>query len=412
MTPTKLISKLLKKIINSSHLSTFLKQEGLFSYDNKSLDDKLDYLFESMNETNNLNEKFKLFLCEEAKYTVNRAVVTTPIKITSRSPLFDTDTFNKAFPKYTEYNDIITLNDNKLDKYFREDPFKYLQILEQKNDDDGQITLISKAFVKKKKQVKTITIDEESDTIVTPLLDFVWVDIFPQKNYYRIHFSESLPYTDGQLTFEQIYEKFSNEVETQFKTDTAVHSAGRVLYKIYNDLTTAAESPYVDRIATFYSDIDLFVSNISKSIAYSDENVDGINLNTRVKKLLERAVIQQDFKTYVETTSNRDGFIDKFQYQDPTGGRVLASSNDASFDMSKHDIYFDTKETIDINKTLNVLWVRWFKNETIDEIIRTNQIKVRYETHPRYYVTHFLYSQVSKEVCEYVLPKFDEYEAK
>lgn len=408
-TATKISSRLLIKIINSTHLSDFLKQQGLFSYDNKNLNDKLDYLFENMSDS--INDQFKLFLCEEAKYTVNRIVVTTPIKITSASPLFDTEKFEETFPEYTEYNEITNLTDNQLNKHFHQEPFEYLQFLEEKKQQDGQITLISKAFVKKKVQVKTIVTDGETDTINTPYLDFVWIDVFPQKNYYRIHFSESLSHTEGQLTFEQIYETFSKMIETQFKITAVMHSAQHVLYKIYKDLTNTAESPYVNRIANFHSKIDSFVSDISEDIEYSDENIDGIDLNTRVKKLLERAIIQQDFKSYVETTSNREGFIDKFQYQDSTGGRVLASSNDASFDMSKHDIYFDTKETIDINKMLNTLWVRWFKDEIINTVPTINRIKIRYETHPRYYVTHFLFSHVSKEVCEYVLPKFDQYEA-
>lgn len=406
--------KLLNEIINSVHLSSFLKQQNLFSYENKNLNYKLDYLFENMNDTNNLKDQFKLFLCEEAKYTVNRIVVTTPIKITSTSPLFDTNTFEEAFPEYAEYNNIINFDDNMLDRYYREDPLQYIQFLEEKQQQNGQITIISKAFVKKKIQVKTITTDDDTDTITTPFLDFVWIDVFPQKNYYRIHFSEGISSitNNGQLTSEQIYDYFSNKIETLFKISTTMPSAEHVLYKIYKDLTNTAESPYVNRIANFNSKIDSFVSEISEDINYSDENIDGIDLNIRVKKLLERAIIQQDFQTYVETTHNREGFIDKFQYQDSTGGRVLASSNDASFDMSKHDIYFDTKETININKMLNTLWVRWFRNEFIDEANITTQIKVRYEAHPRYYVTHFLFSHVSKEVCEYVLPKFDEYEAK
>lgn len=230
-TSNRLRSKLLTKVINSAHLSVFFRQQELFSYENKSLNDKLDYLFKSMNETNNLNEQFENFLCEEVKYTVNRIVVTTPIKITDKSPLFDTYTFNDAFPDYAEYNNISILDDDELDAYFREDPLKYIQILEEKKEEDGQITLISKAFVKKKKQVRTITIDEEPETTITPLLDFVWIDIFPQKNYYRMHFSEGIPSTEGQLTFEQIYEHFSKEIENQYKTDAAVHSADMYFIK-------------------------------------------------------------------------------------------------------------------------------------------------------------------------------------
>lgn len=404
-------SKLLLNRINSGQLSTFLEENGLYSYKNKSVEEKLDYLFTEVAEDNDLEIEVERFLCEQAKYNINRIIVTVPIEITSRSPLSNENAFDRSFPEYTDYNNIMTISDETLNEKFEDDENEYIKVFEYKKAESEQIECISKAFVKKKVRI-TQPDEDRADLIHSPMLDFIWVDIFPKKNYYRIHLAETLPSTKGQLSFEQNFDFFSKLIENEYNLIPIEHSAGHVFYKIYKELTEVAESPYIQKVADLNNKINSFVDDISDDIDYSDDSIDSIKLNVRMKKLLERAIIQQDFKNYIETTANREGFVDKFQYQDPTGGRVLASSNDPTFDMSKHDIYFDTKETIDINRILNTLWVRWFKKEEIDGKINTNQIKIKYDFHTKYYITHFLYSQVSKEECEYVLPKFDEYEQK
>lgn len=402
-------SKLLIERINSSQLSFFLKQNNLHSYLNKTVEEKLNYLHQKIAERPQLKEEFEEFLCEQAKYNNNRIVITIPIKVTSHSPLRSETAFYQSYPSYRDFNNIPTIDDNALQTILEDSPEEYTQVLDRLESENEQITCISKAFVKRK--TRMLKDENGVDVIPRSLLDFVWIDVFPQKGYYRIHLSEKLPSTIGQLSFEEIYTKFSTLIENQYNVISVNHSAGHVFYKIYKKLTEVAESPYVKRVERFYNKIDDFVKEISADISYSDSSVEGINLNMRTKRLLERAIIQQDFQNYVETTINREGFVDKFQYQDSTGGRVLASSNDNTYDMSKHDIYFDTKETIDINKVLNMLWVRWFKEENEGHETKTNQIKVKYEQHSSFYITHFLFSHVSKEECEYVLPKFDKYEA-
>lgn len=405
---SKRISSLLLGSIVVNQLEEFLKQHELPYSGNVTK--KLDTIYEAMDSNEEIKDDFKNFLCNQAKYTNNRVVITTPIKITMSSPLRDIFAFKKKFPNYLNFNNIAVFEDDELKTLFEEDKYEFLQVYENIDVDGERIESISKAFAKLK--VQNINDELTGETIVRNHLEFVWIDVFPQERYYRIYLSEPLNNTNGQLSKESSYEKFSKMIEDLYSCTPTAHSSGNVLYKIYKNLTDVAESPYVERVEAFYEDIDKFVEDVSNKLEYSDQGYNSISLNTRVKKLLERAIIQQDFKFYSETTTDREGFVEKFQYQDPTGGRVQASTNGDTYDMSKHDIYFDTKETIAINKILNVLWVKWYKPEFVNGERVIKQIKIRYESHSKYYITHFLYNKVTREDCEYVLPKFDEYEKK
>lgn len=407
-------SSLLKKRINSEHLSVFLESQGLHTYRNRSLDYKLNYLLEEINteETSSsldletsLSDNFIKFLSDEVKYTNNRIVVTTPISISTTSPLSTTEKFKEEFPDFKNYNNIASISDNELEDIYIENKKKYISFYDKKITDNNQIILISKGFVKKKKQLIR---PEDSEPFRKSHLDFVWVDVFPQEGYYRIHLSNPLHTTEGQLLFSEVYDYFSEMIEDLFNLIPVSNSAEYVLYKMYKSLTDDAENPYVEKVKEFHPKIDSFVDEISQDIGYSDDSVDSIDLNIRLKKLLERAIIQQDFKEYITTTAERAGFADKFIFEDPSGGKVQASANDHTYDVSKHEIYYDTKETIDSKRMLKALWVRWFKNEA-DKV---NRIKVKYEVEDRYYITHFLFADVNKEVCNYVLRKFEEYKNK
>lgn len=122
-------SSLLKKRINSEHLSVFLESQGLHTYRNRNLDYKLNYLLEEINteETSSsldletsLSDNFIKFLSDEAKYTNNRIVVTTPISIATTSPLSTTEKFKEEFPDFKNYNNIASISDNELEDIYIE----------------------------------------------------------------------------------------------------------------------------------------------------------------------------------------------------------------------------------------------------------------------------------------------------
>lgn len=237
-------SKLLIDKINREQLSVFLESQNLYAYRDKNKNEKLEYLLENIKKENieeantllentdefyTLHDNFSIFLSEQAKYTSNRTIITTPVNLSSNSPLFNTNEFNKRFPNYMEYNNVSLIDDEELETSLNESPGRYFQFFEKKIESNGQINLVSKGFVSKKKQ-RTRPHQDEADIIVNPLLDFVWVDIYPQKKYYRIHISERLPSTEGQLSFEEIYNLFSQKIEDEFNLIPAEHSGANVLY--------------------------------------------------------------------------------------------------------------------------------------------------------------------------------------
>ena len=91
---------------------------------------------------------------------------------------------------------------------------------------------------------------------------------------------------------------------------------------------------------------------------------------------------------------------------------MLASSQSKEVSMQRHDIYFDTKESIELQEQLNSIWVTWFKRNVIEGEEKIYKIGMRYEAYDSYLVTHFMYTQPKREDCDYVLQKFSEFERK
>ena len=330
----------------------------------------------------------------------------------SRDVLSSNTIFENKVKSFKIINEINSLSDEDLENKFEEDSNDYILVYSNKEifNDSDKIKIISLCYAREK---INISYDSNKEQIRTAELDTIFIDIFPQEKFYRVHISNqgrTLEQQSNSITTKLDF--VSDKLKTLFDIKCTTASYKNTLYKIYRILTMKAEKNYVDKVNPETEHIIEFVKQVSSKIGYDDKGENSIDLEHRVTKIFERALIQQDYANFIKSTANREGFIDKFQYQDQSGGRVLASSQSKEVSMQRHDIYFDTKESIELQEQLNSIWVTWFKRNVIEGEEKIYKIGMRYEAYDSYLVTHFMYTQPKREDCDYVLQKFSEFERK
>lgn len=154
------------------------------------------------------------------------------------------------------------------------------------------------------------------------------------------------------------------------------------LYNIFKEMTTKAERPYVEKVRPLESEITKFCNEVAASIGLSSCE-QPVNLPFRVRRLLERALIQEDFLNFKAYSIGKVGTVERFLYADETGARVNATTDDSE-GIGLKDIYFDTRDTIDDQKTFNKLWIQWFYDSDPQ-----NNISTKLEVTSKYYIIHF-----------------------
>lgn len=406
-------SKLLGKRIHSRQFGDFLERENQKKYRYLNIDQKIE-LAENLSDNDEaFKNRFNVFLIEQIKYTTNSNIVTVPIKIVgSKDVLSSNAIFESKVKSFKIMNGISSLTDEILDQKFEEDVNDYILVYSNKEvvNNSDKIKTVSLCYARKK---INISFDSNKEQIKTAELDTIFIEIFPQDKFYRVHISNigrTLEQQSNSIVTK--LEFVADKLKTLFDVKSTNASYKNTLYKIYRILTMKAEKKYVDKVLPEKGNITELVKKVSSKIEYDDAGANSIDLEYRVIKIFERALIQQDYANFIKSTENREGFIDKFQYQDQSGGRVLASSKSKEFSMERHDIYFDTKESIELQKQLNSIWVTWFKRIVIEGNETINRISVRYEAHDSYLVTHFIYGQANREESDYVFQKFSEFERK
>ncbi len=155
-----------------------------------------------------------------------------------------------------------------------------------------------------------------------------------------------------------------------------------ILYNIFKEMTTKAERPYVEKVRPLESEITRFCNEVAASIGLPSCEKP-VNLPFRVRRLLERALIQEDFFNFKAYSIGKVGTVERFLYADETGARVNATTDDSE-GIGLKDIYFDTRDTIDDQKTFNKLWIQWFYDSDPQ-----NNISTKLEVTSKYYIIHF-----------------------
>lgn len=297
----------------------------------------------------------------------------------------------------------------------------YLNI-HRDSDNQNKVDQISMAFIKES-VVEVQEVDgEPSEKNIT---NYVWIDIYPSRRYLQV---KVRPYSNNYITnmekstkvfdyywaflaetFEIVYENMSDTKNT--------------LYRIFKVLTEKAEAPYKSKIDETMPLLAEKVAELAQAFELPNPR-DPVDLQNRVARLFERALILSDLENYKAYGGGKLGIVERIDFSDQSGARVNALSGTEGIDVA--DIFFDTRETLDELGQLNKLWVTWFLPNTVtsgdDEEDATEEpdtvqeaeierVETRIEVFPNKVVIHFLnLLTVPKEVQDYVLSVFRKFE--
>lgn len=261
---------------------------------------------------------------------------------------------------------------------------------------------------------KTIRIEgllDQEGEVLPPKLqtDFVWVDILPDEEKILIKIKPRSSYNfDHNAKTREIYEEISTTIREIFNlAPRQVGDFKNLLYKMFKDLTQTSEEPFRKRVNPLLDEI----KEISEKWAYTiglPNNTYPVDLPYRLFRLLERAIIQNEFFEYQSYFEGKRGIVDRFVFSDPTGAQVNARSGHVDDGIALADIYFDTRDTIEISRKFDKLWVTWFFVCDLEKA--PEKIETKFEVYKDHYIIHFLYTYTTKEVEDHVLSNIKHYE--
>ncbi|MFB5312072.1 hypothetical protein [Enterococcus gallinarum] len=402
---------LLKKI-DLQHLKSFMKSEGLERQGTKEM--LLQTLINMINDEEQIEEKDALvasyhnFLLQTIKYNNNRIVVTYPIITTKHSVYFSEKNLLAQFDteNLSELNYSNVINGDQLTRN------EFNLIFQHIDCDHGEVKLIEICYGR-------INEYKREDQKMETFYEYIWCEIDPKKNQFRMIFSEN-PRAFIKNNSEGSRAKVQKEIEPKIRRKYNLvygsNNERETLFKIYKYLTAHIEAPYQKKVEPYYNEISVFVTNVRRNLEISDE--EDIQLENRIKKLFERNLIQKDFKHF-RTKNVDDGRVQSVNYSDEVGGSVKATSGgsffngqlDQELDLQDSRVYFDIKESIYNDKELNSITVSWVNKSGLEDD-RFDDIKVKYTACSGFYITHFMNIGVREEIYNYVLPKFDDYKRK
>lgn len=189
----------------------------------------------------------------------------------------------------------------------------------------------------------------------------VLIRLRPRAN--QINNEVKVPYTNHFYKILKIIERTFNITtigSTHYKTN---------LYKITKELTMRAEEPWREEVNKHNEIIKGFADEINSKL-------DGINskkfdVEFRIKRLLERALIQSNFNLIKQNEPGKKGYIHMFNFSDRSGGKIKASSKEKERAIELSEIYYDTRDTIDKEQAFDVIWVNWFINDKNNKTVPT-----------------------------------------
>lgn len=231
-------------------------------------------------------------------------------------------------------------------------------------------------------------------------LEYVWITIDINSRELKIKLRPME--TNKRFGLESIdntrFRKYSNLLHGIFNLDYRNGSPKKTaLYRVFKNLTEQAEKPFAAQMENLKSDAITTIQTYLDSLNI-DTNEIRRSTEIRFLKLLERALIQENFSEYYSYSKDKLGIVASMNFRDRTGASVRTKAF-ANEGINLADIYFDVKETIHENKIMDNLWVDWFKDEH-------TTIKTRFEAHDDYYLIHILYKYYTEEEETFVISSF------
>lgn len=408
---TDLSEELIQKF-DSKQLSEFLGEQGVKKSGVKGI--KILTLLENVSSGKIIMEDFQNFIISQIKFSTNRIIINAPLNVNMESTFYQKELLTNYIVEKEEITEDEVCFNSILDANLSSN-FKliYREIL----DNVGVVSTISLCYARNIEILRVRDGEEISDK----KNEYIWIDIFPEEEFIRIHLADNPKNitSDIQSSAYSIFNYFRKILMKDYQLTLGSQNEEGTLYKLYKYLTNKFEAPYVQEVEPQNNKITEFVNEVCTDLDYTINKAD-LDIEKRVIKLFERALIQRAYEQEPSVDDGIDGKLETFIFVDGTGGSVKTGGN-KEITIDECDVYFDTKETVHSVKRLKSVWINWYKveksikvNEAGDEeeIKTIRKINVKYDAYDNFYVTHFIRKNVSKEDYDYVLPKFDEYKEK
>ncbi|CDO03112.1 hypothetical protein BN988_01612 [Oceanobacillus picturae] len=247
--------------------------------------------------------------------------------------------------------------------------------------------------------IETIRVSNKNSIMKENNIYFVRVDLLENYLYIRMrprgNAVELINQDYKKIPDVTFYKKIRNICEKMLGIETIDSTHFKTtLYKIAKELTEKAEEKSRTEVNRHIDKIERFAQEMASSLnGFETRNFD---MNFRLRRLFERALIQSDFKQLKQREPGKKGFINAFHFSDRSGGKVKARSKEKERSIDLSEIYYDTRDTIDQQEAYDNLWVNWFMPG------QKNTINTRLEANNEFYQVHF-YKYLYKGDLEYVL---------
>ncbi|QIL50521.1 hypothetical protein G7084_03845 [Weissella coleopterorum] len=380
-----------KRKVSSTKRTALIDLENDIYGDNDNLSDI---------EKKELEYKFRRLILKNVQYTINREILISSINIKNKSVLFN---------RYNGEDELLIDNNEIFD--YEKISTKYRQLYRNVNiNSDNKIVNIKFIFGKK---YKVNELDLEGYEI-TEKFDYIYINVDVENEILTMSIAEkSNNMLKENHSSNSLFERFIvNNISDKYEFSIEENNELHTLYKMFNELTKEEENIYRKRTLESENLINNFINEVN--IKYNFKDYNEINEWTlRVNNLVTRRLIRQDFDSFLNRAFSV-GKVLKIRFVDVLGGTVDAKSGgtfgNKELDLQDSDVYFDTKDSIHIEKALKSITIRWdIPDEILPKDDRTKYLNVRYTAYKRYYITHFIKMNVREEVAEYVLPKFEWY---
>ncbi|TYS18484.1 hypothetical protein FZC78_02795 [Rossellomorea vietnamensis] len=252
-------------------------------------------------------------------------------------------------------------------------------------------------------------IDEEGEELPPRNeTEYVWVDILPTDKKIHIKMRQrSGNVWVNNSRIKELYDEISTIVRETFSlAPKSMEGVKNILYKMFKDLTETAEQPFTAAVAPLEEKITTFAEEVAGEVGLHSP-YDPVDLPHRLKRLLERALIQQDFHIYEGYFEGKRGIVNRIYFSDATGASVNARSSEVEEGIAVADIYFDTKESIEKLQKFDKIWITWFYKRTGQPL---EKIETKFEVAKEHFVIHFLYAYTTKEMQNHVFSNFKHFE--
>lgn len=313
--------------------------------------------------------------------------------------------------------------------YFnKQDPFDF-DILNTKNSNEQventepKLEYLKRHFVSEKKvnkleicyskTLKTAhTKDDQNNVSYTYEKIYIWIEINISSGIICFHIPSTKEAFGTSHQSNSLYNEFAEKIRTAFEINYInVSEYSETLYEMFKDIIAVSEEPFKQRLVPHNELLEQITSLVKEKQLFVKTS-SCLDFKDRLKDLIERIIIQENFIEYMKYADDKDGIISQMQFTDQTGGSVNASAGSKIKDSGKIelcDVFFDTRKTIHKNEKVDILWIEWFTHEASSP--KHDTITTKFSIAQKYYMINFQRILLTREVEEYVFSKLRKYEA-